>query len=306
MKYEGGNIICSEEQESNFIEFDNKFYKITPLVSKEDLEGGKGGNSNVFKLFDPDKEETDFDIIKFCKYPIASLDGDEQTRIKRFKNEIRALKKAREAELTNIIEMKFNDVKEIEGNEFLYYVMERGHSDMLDYMRNNEIPDQQKLVLCKDVVNGIKQLHDELGIYHRDIKPENIFFVGDTWKIGDLGLIDAREEDQNLDVLREKIGPSGWLSPEAVNKMLCEGTALEAIHCCSIKEYSDVFQLGKLIWYIFEGTAPVGQVAKDCFRLQNENIYSMIITMIQHQKDKRPPIALVMETLKSEAQNFYA
>ena len=49
MKYERENIVCSENIENNFIEFDNKFYSIAPLVSADDLEGGKGGNSNVFK-----------------------------------------------------------------------------------------------------------------------------------------------------------------------------------------------------------------------------------------------------------------
>jgi len=306
VKYERENIVCSENIENNFIEFDNKFYSIAPLVSADDLEGGKGGNSNVFKLMDPDKEEAEYDIIKFCKYPIATLDEIKQTRIKRFKNEIRALKKARDGGLSNIIEIKFNDAIEIENDEFLYYVMERGHSDLLDYMKDNEISDQQKFVLCKDVVNGIKELHDKLEVYHRDIKPENIFFVDGTWKIGDLGLIDSRSEDQHLDVLREKIGPSGWLSPEAVNKMLCEGTVLEDIHCCIIKEYSDVFQLGKLLWYILEGTAPIGQINKDCFRLENDNIYSLLVMMLQHQWNKRPTMENVIEILRKESQGFYA
>jgi serine/threonine protein kinase len=306
MRIENGNIICSEDKEKNFVEFDNKFFKISPLISEDDLEGGKGGNSNVFKLFDPDKNEDDFDIIKFCKYPIDTEIEKEKVRIERFKNEIRALKKALDAELPNIIELKFNDAWEIEGQNYLYYVMEHGTTDLLEYMRANDISEQQKFVLCLDVVNGIKQLHDDLGIYHRDIKPDNIFFNGSMWKIGDLGLIGHRETDQELDVLREKIGPSGWLSPEAVNKMLCEGTSLEEIHCCSIKEYSDVFQLGKLIWYIFEGTAPVGQVDQKCFRLRNNNIYSILIGMLQHQKNERPVLEDVLETLKQEAKLFNA
>lgn len=308
MRVLNGNIICSNDETLNFLEYENKVYRISPLVDVADLEGGKGGNSNVFKLFDPDfeipgKEDSNFFILKFCKYPISTTDENLKIRIARFQTEIRALRKAKH--IQHVITLKFNDALEIDGEEYLYYVMEKGDGDMLDFMRSDTITNQQKFVLCREVLMGIKELHD-LGIYHRDIKPDNIFFVDNVWKVGDLGLIDNRDEAQKLDVIREKIGPSGWLSPEAVNKMLCEDTSYESVHCCTIGSYSDVFQIGKLVWYIFEGTIPVGQVNKTNFKLGNERIYDLLIKMLQHLKDDRPTIEEAIDLLDKEAYYFRA
>jgi serine/threonine protein kinase len=305
MKLSQGNIICSEDKTKNFVEHESKFYSIVPLVDDTDIEGGKGGNSNVFKLIDHENDEEDYDIIKFCKYHLDTEDKNEKTRIDRFKNEIKALKKALLSDSVDVIEIKFNGFKEIEKKDFLYYVMEKGQMDMLEYFKVNRPSVQQKIVICLHLLNGISQLH-KLDIYHRDIKPDNIFFINNIPKIGDLGLIEFREQDQTLDYKREKIGPSGWLSPEAVNKMLCEETIYESIHCCSIREYSDIFQLAKLVWYVFEGTAPIGQLDFNDFKFSNEEIFKKLIQMLQYSKDKRPVLENIIDTFNQQAIHYNA
>ncbi|WP_293307752.1 protein kinase family protein [Pedobacter sp. UBA5917] len=301
MKIVQNNIVCSISSE-DYIEYSGKYYSVLPLTSSEDLEGGKGGNSNVFKLIDPDYEE-DYSIIKFCKYHLDSEDEVEQTRISRFKNEIRALRKAKDKGSEGVIELQFHSMATIEGKDFLYYVMEKGQTDLLDYIQTQDITDQQKFVLCLEILNGIYELHN-IGIYHRDIKPDNIFLIDNRPKIGDLGLSEHRDEDQSLDILREKIGPSGWLSPEAVNKMLCEDTKFEAVHCCTIKDYSDIFQLGKVIWYIFEGTAPVGQLHYEYFAQGNRTVFDLIISMLLYKKIDRPPMKNIIDTFNNQATAF--
>ena len=302
MKVVNGNIVCSEIIQENYLEYGEKFYSIAPL-SVDDNDGGKGGNSNVFKLIDPDFDDDNYEVIKFCKYPLQTPDLILKTRIDRFKNEIKALKRAKALGSEDIIDIRFNDAKEIDGSEFLYYVMERADSDMLKFMQDTEISLQQKFVLCIDILNGINQLHAS-GIFHRDIKPDNILFVNNRPKISDLGLIATRDADQDLDSIREKIGPSGWLSPEAVNKMLCEGTRYEMLHCCTIKEYSDVFQLGKLFWYIFEGTAPIGQIQFKNFKLGNRRIFDLIFNMLQYLMTDRPILDFVINEMQDESRQF--
>lgn len=297
------NIICSKNPWDNILEHNNVFYRIEKLTEDVDKnEGGKGGNSSVFKLFDPNEEM--YYVIKFCKYNLNLLSKNDwiKQRIYRFENEITALENAKNIGLDNIIEILFSGEMKIGSGKYRYYVMEKGEKDLTDYLAENELTIQQKILLCDQVLKGVKQLHDELRVYHRDIKPDNIFFVGDIWKIGDLGLIDFRDEDQNIDDLREKIGPYGWLSPEVTNKLLCEGTQLEKKFPCKIDTTSDIFQLGKLFWYIFQGNIPIGQISNEDFKTDDNTIFLIIKLMLQYSKDRRPS----MEEIENEFKKVYS
>ncbi len=66
-------------------------------------------------------------------------------------------------------------------------------------------------------------------------------------KIGDLGLISFRREDEvELDD-DQKIGAFGWETPEAMNRLLTENVdEPEYDYDCFIDEQSDIFQVGKL------------------------------------------------------------
>ena len=46
--------------------------------------------------------------------------------------------------------------------------------DVLDTRREQRIPADEAVKICKDVCNGLERAH-ELGILHRDLKPANIF-----------------------------------------------------------------------------------------------------------------------------------
>lgn len=295
MDYKKKNICCSNDIKRNILEHEEVFYRIAELSTNSD-RAGKGGNSNVFKLIDPNDDETY--IIKFCKYYLGGSNERIKNRIYRFDNEIRALEKAKSLDSGNIIEILFSGELTIGNKKFRYYVMEKGDKDLSDFLEEEEVTIQQKVLLCTQILNGIKELHEKLKVYHRDIKPDNIFFVGDTWKIGDLGLISSRDSDYDLDEIREKIGPYGWLSPEVTNKALCEGTNKEKQFSCVIDESSDVFQLGKLFWYIFQGNIPIGQLSKDDFLISNDTIFLIIQLMLQYSKDRRPSMAKVEEEFK--------
>ncbi|MBK9075740.1 MAG: protein kinase [Flavobacteriales bacterium] len=157
----------------------------------------------------------------------------------------------------------------------------------------------------------MEQLH-KMGYYHRDIKPDNIlFFGGDTeneeadsrvWKIGDLGLIEARDKD-NLDRRGERIGPFGWISPEAGNKFMTEKYNLNLD--CKIDEKSDVFQLGKLMWFIFQHNIPIGIIDRSdltrSFDYDNET-FASIVKALQHGKARRYDMAAMGADLKVLAQ----
>jgi len=292
MKIYGKNIICSTESYKNILEHKKVFYSISKLSDSTDNRGGKGGNSNVFKLYDSNEEK--HYILKFCKYSVNSKQDWMRDRVYRFENEIKALTKAEVLESANIIKILFSGQRKIGSGVYRYYVMEKGENDLTDFMKENELTVQQKILLCSDILKGIRELH-EMEIYHRDIKPDNIFFVDKIWKIGDLGLIDFRDINQEIDKVGEKIGPYGWLSPEATNKYLCEGTDLEKIHSCKIDEFSDIFQLGKLFWYIFQGNIPIGQISRDDFLIDDSILYDIINLMLNYSKTNRPNLSMIKE-----------
>ena len=127
----------------------------------------------------------------------------------------------------------------------------------------------------------------KIGFYHRDLKPDNIFIVDKTWKIGDLGLIASRDQDYNIDLPNELIGPKGWFCPEAMNKYLTENIEFPISFDCNIDHQSDIFQLGKIFWYIFQGNAPIGSIKRNDFKIKDERIYEIIRRMINHSKAKR-------------------
>lgn len=297
MYFRNLNIYLSPENYKNTIRYDNVDYLVSHLNEKK--QRSKGGNSNVFNLLNPQTEEEY--VIKFSKYNINKPNNPVNiiSRITRFAREVEALKLSADLESDNIIEYYFDDYKDIGASRFHYYVMEKADYDLTQYLDQNDISDQQRLLLCSDILNGIKQLHHN-EIYHRDIKPDNILFVKKTWKIGDLGLIENRNSEFKIKELGEKIGPVGWLSPEATNKYLNEGDGKlnKFGFDCQIDEYSDVFQLGKLFWYIFQGNIPLGQIEREDFKLADNEIYDIIFEMLKHSKD-RPTLEEIARGFRS-------
>ncbi len=302
MYFKYGNIHLSKKDFKNTVRYDNVDYLITPL--SESKKGSKGGNSNVFKLSNPQTED-EF-VIKFSKYNINKPNNPINiiSRITRFAMEVEALKLASNLEFNNIIQYYFDDYKDIGASRFHYYVMEKADYDLTQYLDKEDVSDQQRLLLCTDILNGIKQLHTN-EIYHRDIKPDNILFVKKSWKIGDLGLIANRNSEFEIKEFGEKIGPIGWLSPEATNKYLNEGVGKLNKHGfdCQIDEYSDVFQLGKLFWYIFQGNIPLGQIDRADFKLADNEIFEIIFEMLKHSKN-RPTIQEIEDGFKSRYTHY--
>ncbi|XWW48020.1 protein kinase family protein [Fibrella sp. USSR17] len=286
MRFENKNILLSRDKSKNIIENDKKTYEIVSyyLDQKDiDKKGSKGGNSCVFRAIDGEDQKEY--IIKFSKFPRESYYSQENNR---FQHEIDALNQAKDQGFLNVIEIMFDGIKPIGNKNFMYYVMEKGESDLTSYIMSNQFPLNQKYLLIYEIIKGINQLHS-MKLYHRDIKPDNIFFVGNTWKIGDLGL--SEWQGKSLDRPGEKIGPFGWLSPEVMNKFLSEKNALSGNHDCNIDEYSDIFQLGKIIWYILNGNVPIGQIKLTDFiaqiRNNKQDIFNLMYKMLQYKKSAR-------------------
>jgi hypothetical protein len=111
--------------------------------------------------------------------------------------------------------------------------------------------------------------------------------------------------DKDYDDVGEKIGPIGWLSPEAMNKFLTEAANLGLD--CVINEESDIFQLGKLFWFIFEYNVPIGQLQLDDFTSSvphKDFIFKLIKGMLEYPKNRRTQKPGIEENLELLAMEF--
>ena len=265
----------------------------------------KGVHSSVFRAVDSNGDEPEL-IVKFCNCHDKWISNFSNRQRGRFKREIEALQKARESQYNDkIIEIYESGEYEINKCNFLFYVMEKADCDLKQFLTENILTLQNKIILCIKIMEALRTLHD-MNIYHRDLKPDNIFLVGNLWKIGDLGLIAYRDEDFNLDKETEKIGPMAYLSPEATNKAFANRENREFVHDCEINDKSDIFQLGKLFWYIFQGNIPTGQLQLEDFKIGDEEIFHKIIyPMLYYKKSARPSIDDLRTTFKPIRERLF-
>lgn len=297
-----GNIYLSDAKEKNFLQHNKTDYRIESISGK--FRKTKGGNSSVFKLVSQANVEL---ALKVSKYDLSSMKSvaENSNHIQRFTREIDALKLAKSKPCKNVVEHYFDGEIKIGRGLFAFYAMEKADTDLTTYLEKNELSVQQRFLLCDGILKGIQELH-ELGIYHRDIKPDNILFVGNEWKIGDLGLADYQDPDFDIDEAGERIGPRDWLSPEAYNKCLTEkrATTLPYQYDCKIEAKSDVFQLGKLFWFIFQGNLPEGQLLRNDFRIDDRVLYDVVYNMLRHSKEKRHSLRDIENGFKTRYSHY--
>ena len=257
----------------------------------DNMIGNRGGNSTVFKLVLANEEDAEEYGSQEYVIKISNIDIKDQSsfctnRKKRFQREIIALKKANDKKLRNVVRMISHGEIQIQGRGFLFYTMEKANSDLTDYLKIRRTT-QQKILLFQSILDGMQQLHD-IKIYHRDIKNDNIFIFGDECKIGDLGLMRFKNEDYlTLDNF-QRIGAFGWECPEAMNFFFSERAPEnpEFAFDDKIDEASDIFQLGKLFWYILQGNLPIGCVEREDFRIADTQLFNILLLLLQHGKTK--------------------
>ena len=294
-------VDLDQEPENNFLLIDGDEHFLESIDAAEVRHGG--ANSSVFRAIHPDGDDTY--VVKFCRYPLDSTLQRDKRRILRFDREIKALHLALNSREANcvipIIEASQISLSSDFGGRasFKYYVMEEADSDLSTYLEENELTLPQKILLCSELLKILKGLHS-LGIYHRDIKPENILMRRGLPVFGDLGLVAYREEDHDLDEFDEKIGPIGYLSPEATNKGLGLRTKTSFAFDCAIDAKSDIFQLGQVFWFVLQDEVPTGHLIPEDLRVgfAAPVLENVIRPMLQYGKQRRASLGDVETSLQ--------
>jgi serine/threonine protein kinase len=287
-------FIIEEDEAKRIVNYKGTDYLIEKITSK-------GANSYILGFVECESSDEEYALVlKICKTSKKWEATDR--RVSRFKNEIKALYDCKDKKMYNVVEIMDDGIVTVSSSsgsgfqDFYYYSMEYAENDLCKFIENNPIDLIDKIELCLSITKCFLKLH-ELGYCHRDIKNDNILFCNKIWKIGDLGLMDHKDED-SIDLINEKIGPYGWLSPEVMNKVLTEGKNLQYKYDCTIDFKSDIYQLGKLFWYIFQNNLPLGDIDRlEDFKINDQDLYVIINKMLQHSKLRRPEIDEIVEAL---------
>lgn len=292
------NLIDITSPTQNLITIDNTDYYFKYL---NDNDRNKGGNSIILELFEAqnvDDDDVEYGvpdlILKILKFKKSNNTNYPFKSEKRFNSEISALQMANEKKSQNLIKIIHSGTCKIwapwfkKYEDYLYYTMEYAERDLKSYIEDNHsvMGFEEKINICVSLAKGIDELQS-YGYYHRDIKPDNIFIVDNEWKIGDLGLCAERYKENEIDSVSEFIGPRGWASPEVMNKHLTEGHGFKETFDVIIDHQSDIFQLGKVFWYIFQHNSPIGSIKMSDFKVKNNRVYPIIRTMLNHSKKRR-------------------
>ncbi len=256
--------------------------------------GNKGSNIilKLFKAQDWDDEigypEISDLIIKICKTPLQYY---EKPRSIRFYDEITALDDCFKLDPLNTVEIFHFGVVDILGENgrhthHRYYTMPYAPDDLSTFLTKNNLSILDRVSLFLEICDSLKLIF-KAGYYHRDIKPDNILFFNGKWKLGDLGLVEHRYKSFEVDEVGEWIGPKGWQSPESLNKFVTEKTPWNYKFDNKINHQSDLYQLGKVLWFIVQGNCPEGGIDRSDFLFNDDRLYQIIKTLLNNRKKRR-------------------
>lgn len=261
----------------------------------DNLKPGNKGSNIILKLVKAQDWDDDHGypivpdlILKICRNHKVPF---EDIRSQRFLTEIEALITCNEINSINtigIFHYGLTSIKWDRGSyrDYRFYTMEYADQDLSTYLSNTDLTLLDRVGLCLEICESLKLIWDA-KYYHRDIKPDNVLFSNGVWKIADLGLAEHRDREPSKDEQGEWIGPRGWQSPESINKFLTEKTPWSKRFDFEIDHQSDLYQLGKLIWYIIQGNCPEGGIRRKDFILRDDKLYQVIRTLLNNGKRSR-------------------
>lgn len=305
-------VWLSNNMEYNAIRISGERYYLDYL-KKVQRNGGKGKHSSVFVVLDEAERKRRF-VIKFCNYSVTkqgdkfvASDTRKQLLVDRFFNEIEALKKVAASKwaskaikfITAGITKFPNYDKPNQEELVLWVATEEAETDLADYLKVSDVSIDQRVQICFNLLHSLNGLHS-IGIIHRDIKPDNVVFVDGAWKFLDLGISNDVDRGIVIDSSDEKIGPFGYMSPEALNKCMGVRNHPGFQASCVIDEFSDVFQLGMMFWFVLRGEVPAGLIEKEDLEdlgLGDEFFEAGICRMLSIRKSRRLKCDQLMDKL---------
>eukprot|EP01117_Protostelium_nocturnum_P021042 TRINITY_DN997_c0_g2_i6.p1 TRINITY_DN997_c0_g2~~TRINITY_DN997_c0_g2_i6.p1 ORF type:complete len:1599 (+),score=445.42 TRINITY_DN997_c0_g2_i6:202-4797(+) len=114
---------------------------------------------------------------------------------------------------------------------------------LFDYLRRNEVSEQQKMMFVSGIARGMLHLHAE-KVIHRDLAVRNILLTKHLEpKVSDFGLSRESKAADGANVTTTAVGPLKWMSPESITQRRYSAK-------------SDVWSFGVVIWEIITCEEP--------------------------------------------------
>jgi len=258
-----------------------------------------GGNGVVF-------EAREFGVGDVTGKPraVKFLKQLSQARIDRFHNEIRVLKELNSPYISSHFASGASDVQ-LPGpttltREIPWVAIQMGAANMRQHVEDHG---PLSLAQLKSTTFGlcaaIEHLHEK-GFIHRDIKPDNFVWRSATSTAPmmiDFGIAKRQGEDVSgrpMDTftrVTEFVGPVFFSSPELIEY------SKNKAHPVDYR--SDIFQLGKVLWYLGTGKVSAGVPSRKECPAQGK-LRDLVLQMIDDDPDYRPQsIAAVRDAVNA-------
>ncbi|MEO1165273.1 MAG: protein kinase [Chloroflexota bacterium] len=194
---------------------------------------GRGGMAEVYRAY-----QVGMDRDVAVKIMLGHL-AEDDTFIKRFKREARAVGRLRHPHIINIFDFGIE-------NDVFYMVMEYlADGNLKEYIdENGRLSLTESLTIARDLADALDYAHGS-GMIHRDLKPANIMFVDKSKQnvvLTDFGIaqiIDATA----LTGTGMSVGTPSYMSPEA-------GSGDDT------DERTDIYAMGIILYEMLVGKVP--------------------------------------------------
>lgn len=245
-----------------------------------------GGNGVVFNA---NKMATLGAAGEPCAIKLLRQQG--AARIDRFNNEIRVLKS-----LSSTLIARYHDDGQVQVQsqqdhaqvqDVRWLAMELGGANMRQHVeQHGPLTVKELKRAAADICDAVAYLHS-MGFIHRDIKPDNFVWKRDSRSVVmiDFGIAKRTGEDvsgrpmDTFTQVREFVGPVFFSSPELIEY------AANKLH--PVDHRSDIFQIGKVLWFLATGKISAGIPSKrDC--PAEGRLRQLVIDMIDDDPESRP------------------
>ncbi len=215
---------------------------------------GSGGQGETLLVEDERREHTGQLVLK-------RLSSDRERALDRFSQEIRAIEKIQHPRIISVLDYGLPP-------DFIppFYVMPFVPNGDLNASVDRFREDPVQVMTCFGrICEGVAAAH-EAGIVHRDLKPENILFDAD-WNpiVADFGIcFDLMDDHERFTFIKEKVGSRFFVAPELENGQLQD-----------INATSDIYSLGKLLWFMLAPNAETLLFAREDWKQIQYNLIAL-------------------------------